>query len=184
MRHAVIAHFARQQDADWKAINAYARWASDTNWMLETIGGSVPQRGEDYKPEKSGDSKEGTLEMADADMKDRTEESPKSVLEEGRKPTRKRSKRRKILLSEEGKKSETAQSRSSSPRQPSRQRTLSIIPSNISELTKEKDITPLKKRGKDLKRSRRRSIGQIVNDTEEARDRQMSPQRYLKRERV
>ncbi|KAH7821205.1 uncharacterized protein MONOS_12873 [Monocercomonoides exilis] len=27
IRHAVITHLARQQDADWKAINAYARWA-------------------------------------------------------------------------------------------------------------------------------------------------------------
>ncbi|KAH7822712.1 uncharacterized protein MONOS_15853 [Monocercomonoides exilis] len=27
IRHAVISHFAKQQDADWKAINACARWA-------------------------------------------------------------------------------------------------------------------------------------------------------------
>ncbi|KAH7816469.1 uncharacterized protein MONOS_9783 [Monocercomonoides exilis] len=26
IRHAVITHFARREGADWKAINAYARW--------------------------------------------------------------------------------------------------------------------------------------------------------------
>ncbi|KAH7828617.1 uncharacterized protein MONOS_10585 [Monocercomonoides exilis] len=87
----------------------YARWAPgsrvtqeyytalpvpDTNWILETIGGSVPQRGEDYKPDKSGDSKEGKPEIAEANTKDRTEKLPKSGIEEGKKPTRKRSKRR------------------------------------------------------------------------------------------
>ncbi|KAH7816483.1 uncharacterized protein MONOS_9794 [Monocercomonoides exilis] len=66
----------------------------DTNWILETIGGPAPQSGEDNKPHKSGESKEGRLEIAEADMKDCTEESPKSGLEEGKKPTRKRSKRR------------------------------------------------------------------------------------------
>ncbi|KAH7816417.1 uncharacterized protein MONOS_13689 [Monocercomonoides exilis] len=52
IRLAVITHSARQEGADWKAINAYARWApgsrvaqeyytvlpvQDTNWILETI---------------------------------------------------------------------------------------------------------------------------------------------------
>ncbi|KAH7826664.1 uncharacterized protein MONOS_10850 [Monocercomonoides exilis] len=64
IRHAVISHLERQQDADLKAINAYARWApgsrvaqeyytvllvQDTNWILKTIGKSVLQRGEDYQ---------------------------------------------------------------------------------------------------------------------------------------
>ncbi|KAH7821343.1 uncharacterized protein MONOS_8725 [Monocercomonoides exilis] len=106
IRHAAITHLARQEGADWKAINAYARWApgsrvdqecytvlpvEDINWILETIGGLVPQRGEDNKPDKSGDSKEGTLKIADADMKDRTEELPKAEFEEAKKLTRKRS---------------------------------------------------------------------------------------------
>ncbi|KAH7818700.1 uncharacterized protein MONOS_2138 [Monocercomonoides exilis] len=161
----------------------YRFLVQDTKLILETIGGPAPQRREDYKPDKSGDSKEGTLEIAEADMKDRTEESPKSGIEQGRKPTRKRSKRRKIQLSEEGKKSETAQSRSSSPRQPSRQRTPPIIPSNISELAGVWDITPRKKRGKDRKKRSERSIGQTGNDTEEERAKPMSPQRYPKRGR-
>ncbi|KAH7816470.1 uncharacterized protein MONOS_9784 [Monocercomonoides exilis] len=64
---------------------------------MESIGGPAPQSGEDNKPHKSGESKEGRLEIAEADMKDCTEESPKSGLEEGKKPTRKRSKRRESL---------------------------------------------------------------------------------------
>ncbi|KAH7829414.1 uncharacterized protein MONOS_734 [Monocercomonoides exilis] len=62
IRHAVITHLARQEKADWKVINANARCApgsrvaqeyytvlpvQDTRWILETIGGSVLQRGED-----------------------------------------------------------------------------------------------------------------------------------------
>ncbi|KAH7828014.1 uncharacterized protein MONOS_10568 [Monocercomonoides exilis] len=85
--HAVIALLARQEGADWKAINAHARWApgsrvaqeyysvfpvQDTNWILETIGGPAHQRGEDNKPDKSGESKDRMLEIADADSKDRT----------------------------------------------------------------------------------------------------------------
>ncbi|KAH7821344.1 uncharacterized protein MONOS_8724 [Monocercomonoides exilis] len=77
-----------------------------------------------------------------------------------------------------------AQSRSSTPRQPSRQKTPSIIPNSISEPTGEKDPTPLKKIGKDRKRRSGRSIRQIGNDTEEAMAKSMSPQRYPKRERV
>ncbi|KAH7816154.1 uncharacterized protein MONOS_3104 [Monocercomonoides exilis] len=172
IRHAVIAHFARQQDADWKAINAYARWASGH------------QRGEDYKPDKSGDSKEGTLEIADADMKDRTEEELKAGSEIGKKLTRKRSRGRKKLASGEENRGETAKSRNSASRQPSRQKTPSIIPNSIFELTGEKDPTPPKRRGKDRKRRSGRSIGQIGNDTEEARAKSMSPQRYPKRERL
>ncbi|KAH7818860.1 uncharacterized protein MONOS_14012 [Monocercomonoides exilis] len=196
LRHAVITHFAIQQDADWKAINAHARWApgsrvaqeyytvlpvQDTKWILETIGGAASQRGEDYKPDKSGDSKEGNLKIADADMKDRIEELPKAKLEEGKKPTRRRSKGRKKLLSEEGKKSETAKSRNSASRQPCLQKTPFIIPNSICELTGEKDPTPLKRRGKDRKKRSRRSIGQIGDNNEEARVRPMSPQRYPKR---
>ncbi|KAH7826089.1 uncharacterized protein MONOS_16725 [Monocercomonoides exilis] len=199
IRHTVITHLAKQQAADWKAINAYARWAlgsrvvqeynamlpvQDTNWILETIGGSVPQRGEDHKSDKSGDTKEGTLEIAEADMKNHSDESPKSGLEEGKKPMRKRSKGGKKLLSEEGKRSETVQSRSSTPRRPGSQRTPSIIPNNSCELMGEKDTTPLKKRGKDRRKRNGRSIGQIGDNNEEARARPMSPQRYPKRERV
>ncbi|KAH7818829.1 uncharacterized protein MONOS_13656 [Monocercomonoides exilis] len=173
IRHAVITHFARQQDADWKAINAYARWelglrvdqeyytvlpVQDTRWILETIGGSVLQRGEDYKPDKSGDTKEGTLEIADADMKDRTEELPNAVFEEGKKPTRKLSKKgRKKLPSGEVNRGEMAHSRSPTPRQQSRQKTPSIIPNNVCDLTGEKDSTPLKKRGKDRRKRSGRS---------------------------
>ncbi|KAH7826279.1 uncharacterized protein MONOS_15534 [Monocercomonoides exilis] len=199
IRHAAITHLARQQDADWKAINAYVRLApgsrvaqeyytvlpvQDTNWILETIGGSVPQRGEDNKTDKSGDTKEGTLEIADADMKDRTDELPKAGSEEGKKLARKRSKGRKKLLSGEVNRGVMAQSRSSTPRRPGSQRTPSIIPNSICELTGERDPTPLKKRGKDRKRRNGRSIGQIGNDTEEARAKSMFPQRYPKRERV
>ncbi|KAH7820205.1 uncharacterized protein MONOS_8812 [Monocercomonoides exilis] len=199
IRHAVITHLAIQEGADWKAINAYARCApgsrvaqeyysvkpvQDTNWILETICGSVPQRGEDDKPYKSGESKEGRLEIAEADMKDCSEELPKSGLEDGKKPTRKRSKGGKKLLSEEGKKSETVQSRSSTPRRPGSQRTPSIIPNNICELMGEKDSTPLKKKGKDRKRRSGNRIGQMGDYNEEARARPMSPQRYPKRERV
>ncbi|KAH7818725.1 uncharacterized protein MONOS_16340 [Monocercomonoides exilis] len=198
IRYAVISHLARREGADWKAINAYARWApgsrvaqeyytvflvQDTNWILETICGSVLQRGEDYKTDRSGDTKEGTLEIADADMKDRTEELPKAGSEIGKKLTRKRSRGRKKLPSGEENRGETAKPRNSASRQPSRQKTPSIIPSHISELTGVKDTTLLKKRGKDRKRRSGRSIGQIGNDTEEARARLMSPQRYPKRER-
>ncbi|KAH7823730.1 uncharacterized protein MONOS_10804 [Monocercomonoides exilis] len=110
IRHAVISHFERREGAGWKAINAYPRWApgsrvaqeyytvflvQDTKLILETIGGSAHQRGEDYKPDKSGDTKEGTLEIVDADTKDRTDELPKAGSEEGKKLTRKRSRGRK-----------------------------------------------------------------------------------------
>ncbi|KAH7822657.1 uncharacterized protein MONOS_7275 [Monocercomonoides exilis] len=190
---------AGQEGADWKAINAYARWApgsrvaqeyytvfpvQDTKWTLETIGGPVLQRGEDYKPDKSEDSKEGTLEIADADMKGCSEELPKAGSEIGKKLTRKRSRGRKKLPSGEENRGETTKSRNSAPRQPSRQKTPSIIPNSICELTGEKDPTPLKRRGKDRKRRSGKSIGQIGNDTEEARAKSMSPQRYPKRERV
>ncbi|KAH7826627.1 uncharacterized protein MONOS_2771 [Monocercomonoides exilis] len=199
IRHAVITHLARQEGADWKAINVYARWApgsrvtqeyytvlpvQDTRWILETIGVSVLQRGEDHKPDKSGDSKEGTLEIADADMKDRTEEVPKAGSEIGKKLTRKRSRGRKKLPSGEENRGETAKSRNSASRQSSCQKTPSIIPNSICELTGEKDPTPPKRRGKDRKRRSGRSIGQIGNDTEEARAKSMSPQRYPKRERL
>ncbi|KAH7820170.1 uncharacterized protein MONOS_9943 [Monocercomonoides exilis] len=197
--HAVITHLTKQQDPDLKVINAYVRWApgsrvvqeyytvfpvQDTNWILETIGGSVLQGGEENKPDRSGDTKEGTLEIAEADTKNHTDESPKAGFEEGKKPMRKRSKGRKKLLSEEGKKSETVQSRSSTPRRPGSQRTPSIIPNNICELMGEKDSTPLKKRGKDRRKRNGRSIGQIGDSNEEARARPMSPQRDPKRERV
>ncbi|KAH7820334.1 uncharacterized protein MONOS_2241 [Monocercomonoides exilis] len=199
IRHAVITHLARQQAADWKAINAYARWApgsrvdqehytvfqgQDTKWILETIGGPTHQIGYDNKPEKSGETKEGTLEIADADMKDCTEELLKAGSEIGKRLTRKQSKRRESIMREEGKKGETARSRSSTPRQPSRQKTPSIIPSIICELTGVRDTTPPKKRGKDGRIRGERSIGQIGTNTEEERARPMSPQRDPKRERV
>ncbi|KAH7828645.1 uncharacterized protein MONOS_15548 [Monocercomonoides exilis] len=149
-------------------------------WILETIGGSVPQRGEDYKPDKSGDSKEGKPEIADADTKYCTNELPKAGFEEGKKLTRKRSKGRKKLPSGEERRGEMAQERSSTPRQPSRQKTPPIIPSSICELTGEKDTTPLKKRGKDRKKHSGRIIVQIGNDIEEVRAKPMSPQRYPK----
>ncbi|KAH7826236.1 uncharacterized protein MONOS_7676 [Monocercomonoides exilis] len=76
--------------------------SGDTNWILETICGPVLQGGEENKPDRSGDTKEGTLEIAEADSKDHTDESPKSGLEEGKKPTRKRSKRRESFLKDGG----------------------------------------------------------------------------------
>ncbi|KAH7828320.1 putative Phage integrase family [Monocercomonoides exilis] len=199
IRHAVITHLARQEGADWKAINAYARWApgsrvgqeyytvlpvQDTNWILETIGGSVSQRGEDYKIDKMGDMKEGTLEISETEMKDRANELPKAGFGIRKKLTRKRSRGRMNLQSGEERRSETTHSRSSTPRQPSPQKTPSIIPSNICELTGEKDPTPLKKRGKDRRKHSGRSIAQIGDNTEGVTTGPMSPQRYPKKERA
>eukprot|EP00770_Monocercomonoides_exilis_P008309 MONOS_8268.1-p1 / transcript=MONOS_8268.1 / gene=MONOS_8268 / organism=Monocercomonoides_exilis_PA203 / gene_product=unspecified product / transcript_product=unspecified product / location=Mono_scaffold00307:56068-60488(-) / protein_length=1376 / sequence_SO=supercontig / SO=protein_coding / is_pseudo=false len=199
IRHAVITHLARQEGADWKVINAYARWApgsrvgqeyytvlpvQDTNWILETIGGSVSQRGEDYKIDKMGDMKEGTLEISETEMKDRANELPKAGFGIRKKLTRKRSRGRMNLQSGEERRSETTHSRSSTPRQPSPQKTPSIIPSNICELTGEKDPTPLKKRGKDRRKHSGRSIAQIGDNTEGVTTGPMSPQRYPKKERA
>ncbi|KAH7820089.1 uncharacterized protein MONOS_6083 [Monocercomonoides exilis] len=90
IRQAVITYLARQEGADWKAINAYARWAQgsrvaqeyytmlpvqDIKWILETIGRQVPQMGEDNKPDKSGESKDRRLEKANSEMKDCTEKT-------------------------------------------------------------------------------------------------------------
>ncbi|KAH7822222.1 uncharacterized protein MONOS_12501 [Monocercomonoides exilis] len=156
----------------------------DTKWILETISGPAPRIGEENKPDKSGEAKEGRLKIADKDWKDRTEELQKAGFEEGKKLTRKRSRGRKKLPNGEVRRGEMAQSRSSTPRQPSRQKIPSIIPRNISELTGEKDPTPLKKRGKDRKRRSGRRIGQIGNDTENAGARPLSLQKYTKRCRV
>ncbi|KAH7825788.1 uncharacterized protein MONOS_7107 [Monocercomonoides exilis] len=60
IRHTVITHLANREGADWKAINAYARWASGSRvaqeyytvlpvqymrWILKTIGAPVPLAG-------------------------------------------------------------------------------------------------------------------------------------------
>ncbi|KAH7822944.1 uncharacterized protein MONOS_14368 [Monocercomonoides exilis] len=140
--------------------------------------------GEDNKPDKSGELKEGTLEIAEVDSKDCTEELPKAGSEIGKKLTRKRSRGGKKLPSGEENRGETAKSRNSASRRPGSQRTPSIIPNNICELTRVRDTIPPKKRGKDLKKCIVKSIGQVGNDTEDTEARPMSPQRYHKRERV
>ncbi|KAH7826665.1 uncharacterized protein MONOS_10851 [Monocercomonoides exilis] len=124
------------------------------------------------------------MEIADADMKDRTEESPKAGSEIGKKLMRKRSRGRKKLPSGEENRGETAKSRNSASRQSSCQKTPSIIPNSICELSGEKDPIPLKRRGKDRRKHSGRSTGQIGDNTEEARAKSMSPQRYPKRKRV
>ncbi|KAH7816178.1 uncharacterized protein MONOS_13286 [Monocercomonoides exilis] len=55
-------------------------------------------------------------------------------------------KRKKEAANGEVRRGEMAQSRSSTPGQPSYQKAPSTIPNNISELMGEKDSTPLKKR--------------------------------------
>ncbi|KAH7822494.1 uncharacterized protein MONOS_14542 [Monocercomonoides exilis] len=90
IRHAVITHFAKREGADWKAINAYARWApgsrgaqkyytvqpvQDTRWILETIGGPVPLTGEDDKSEKDRDRKDIRNEKTKPGIKEYTGES-------------------------------------------------------------------------------------------------------------
>ncbi|KAH7827042.1 uncharacterized protein MONOS_9876 [Monocercomonoides exilis] len=88
-RHDVITYLARQQDADWKAINAYARWVpgsrvaqeyytvlpvQDTNWILETIGGPVPLAGKGDKSEKDSVRKDIINENTESETKEYTEE--------------------------------------------------------------------------------------------------------------
>ncbi|KAH7823694.1 uncharacterized protein MONOS_5592 [Monocercomonoides exilis] len=73
IRYAVITHFARLQDADWKAIKAYARWApgsreaqeyfsvlpvQDTKWILEVIGSPGPLAEKGDKSEKDSERKD------------------------------------------------------------------------------------------------------------------------------
>ncbi|KAH7818664.1 uncharacterized protein MONOS_2361 [Monocercomonoides exilis] len=89
-RHAVITHLARQQDADWKTINADARWVpssrvaqeyytvlpvQDTRWFLETIGGSGSLCGEAEKSEKDRERKDKRIEKTVPGIMEYTGES-------------------------------------------------------------------------------------------------------------
>ncbi|KAH7815461.1 uncharacterized protein MONOS_16167 [Monocercomonoides exilis] len=166
IRHAVITHLARQEGADWKAINAYARLASgsrvaqeyytelpvqDTRWILETICGPVPLVGNGDKLEKDSEKENIRNENTESGI---TEYSGESLQAGGEVEVskRKRSKRRGTI------RDKSLRHESEIAEQPERWGTPFIVPSSESELTGEKDPTPLKRRGKDRKRRSGRSI--------------------------
>ncbi|KAH7828680.1 uncharacterized protein MONOS_15985 [Monocercomonoides exilis] len=143
IRHAVITHLARQQDADWKAINAYARWApgsrvaqeyytvlpvQNTRWILDTIGGPVPLAEKGGKSEKDSKGEEISNENTESETKEYPEETSQSG-GEAETSKRKNSKRR-------GSTREKSSHHEDDITQPTRgDETPSIIPRNIMELT-------------------------------------------------
>ncbi|KAH7816595.1 uncharacterized protein MONOS_5863 [Monocercomonoides exilis] len=174
IRHAVITHLARQQAADWKAINAYARWApgsrvaqeyytvlpvQDTRWILETIGGPVPLAEKGGKSEKDSKGKEISNENTESETKEYPEETSQSG-GEAETSKRKNSKRRGSTL-------EKSSHHEDDITQPTRgDETPSIIPRSIMELTEGRQTALLKKLETNRRKRGEKSIEQMVKTAE------------------
>ncbi|KAH7818805.1 uncharacterized protein MONOS_15278 [Monocercomonoides exilis] len=191
IRHAVITHLAKQQDADWKAINAYARWApgsrvaqeyytvlpvQDTRWILETIGGPVPLAEKGDKSEKDSDRKDSRNEKTIPGIKEYTGES----LQDGGEvevSKRKRSKRRGPI------RERRSQRENDITQPPKGEETPPIIPRCIMELTKGRQTASRKKLEANRRKRGERSIGQIVCTSRVSKTRSRTPREHSKRGR-
>ncbi|KAH7817957.1 uncharacterized protein MONOS_11639 [Monocercomonoides exilis] len=184
IRHAVITHLARQQDADWKAINAYTRCApgsrvvqeyytvlpvQDTNWILETIGGTVPLAEKGDKSEKDSERKDIGNENTESETKEYPEEISQSG-GEGDMSKRKRSKRRVPI------RERSSQHESDIAQLPKGDETPSLIPRNIMELTERRQTALQKKLETDRGKRGERSIGQIVMPAQVQKTRSRTPE--------
>eukprot|EP00770_Monocercomonoides_exilis_P001886 MONOS_1875.1-p1 / transcript=MONOS_1875.1 / gene=MONOS_1875 / organism=Monocercomonoides_exilis_PA203 / gene_product=unspecified product / transcript_product=unspecified product / location=Mono_scaffold00035:174443-179634(-) / protein_length=1490 / sequence_SO=supercontig / SO=protein_coding / is_pseudo=false len=166
----------RQQAADWKAINAYARWApgsrvaqeyytvlpvQDTRWILETIGGPVPLAEKGGKSEKDSKEKEISVENTESETKELPEETSQSG-GEAETSERRNSKRR-------GPTREKSSHHEDDITQPTRcDETPSIIPRSIMELAKGRQPALQKKLETDRRKREERSIGQIIMPAQNA----------------
>ncbi|KAH7832272.1 uncharacterized protein MONOS_15153p2 [Monocercomonoides exilis] len=191
IRHAVITHLARQQAADWKAINAYARWApgsrvaqeyytvlpvQDTRWILETIGGPVPLAEKGGKSEKDSKGKEISNENTESETKELPKETSQSG-GEAETSERKNSKRR-------GPTREKSSHHEDDITQPTRgDETPSIIPRSIMELAEGRQPALQKKLETDRRKRGERSIGQIIMPAQVRKTRSRTPRKQRKRGR-
>ncbi|KAH7829054.1 uncharacterized protein MONOS_12288 [Monocercomonoides exilis] len=188
IRHAVIMHLARQQEEDWKAINACARWAPGsrvaqeyytvlpvqcTRWILETIGGPVPLAEKGDKLEKDSEIKDISNENTEAETKEYPEETSQSR-GEAETSKRKRSKRRGSI------REMSSQHENDIAQLPKGDETLSIIPRSILELTEGRQ-TALQKKPETVRRKRgERCIGQIVITVQAQKTRSRTPRKHSK----
>ncbi|KAH7817984.1 uncharacterized protein MONOS_8454 [Monocercomonoides exilis] len=189
--HAAITHLARQQDADWKAINAYARWdlgsrvaqeyetvlpVQDTKWILETIGGPVPLAEKGGKSEKDSKGKEISNENTESETKELPEETSQSG-GEAETSERKNSKRQGPT------REKSSHHENDIAQLPKGDETPSIIPRCIMELTEGRQTALQKKLETDRGKRGERSIGQIVMPARVQKTRSRTPRKHSKRGR-
>ncbi|KAH7822535.1 uncharacterized protein MONOS_8837 [Monocercomonoides exilis] len=191
IRHAVITHSARQQDADWKIINANARWEpgsrvdqeyyavlpiQDTRWILETIGSPVPLAGKGDKSEKDSERKDIENENTESETKEYPEETSQvgGEVEMGK---RKRSKRRGPI------RERSSQHESGITEPPEGDETAPTIPRSIMELTKGRQTASQKKFETDRRKRGERSIVQIAMTVQLQKTRSRTPRKHSKRGR-
>ncbi|KAH7826910.1 uncharacterized protein MONOS_13682 [Monocercomonoides exilis] len=189
--HAVITHLARQQDAECKAINAYARWAPGsrvaqkyytvspvqyTKWILETIGGPVPLAGEGDKSQMDSKRKDIINENTESE----TKECPEEISQAGGEVDtnkRKRLKRRGPIQER------SSQHESDIAQLPKCGKTHSIIPHSVMELTEGRQTASQKKLETNRRKRGERNIGQIAMTFQRQKTRSRTHRKHSKRGR-